>query len=77
MSVKMDIDKQLDELVSINESGGGFGCPEAAAEHGRKIQLLMHRQMQQVNKSNSYMSVANVVIAIINVGILIYQVFYK
>ncbi len=30
------MDKQLGELVSTNERGGGFGCPEAAAEHDRK-----------------------------------------
>jgi|LGOV01.1.fsa_nt_gb hypothetical protein len=74
---KININQELDRLVSIYEHGGGFGDPDAKAEHDRKIQLLMHHQIQKVNKSNTYMALANVVIAIVNIGILIYQVFFK
>lgn len=77
MKEKINIDRELDRLVSFHENGGGFGDPDAKAEHDRKIQLLMHRQIQKVNKSNTYMAVANVVIAVVNIGILIYQVFFR
>ena len=72
-----NIEKELEELVSIHENGGGFGDPDAKAEHERKIQLLMHKQIQAVSERNSMMAIANTIIAIVNVGILIYQVFYK
>jgi len=71
------IEQELEELISIHDNGGGFGDSDAKAEHERKIQFLMHKQMQAVNKNNQYMAIANVVIAIANVSILIYQVFYK
>ncbi len=76
MSKSKSFEQELEELVSIHENGGGFGDPDAKAEHERKIQLLMHKQLQAVNKRNSNMVIANVIIAIINVGILIYQVFF-
>lgn len=71
------IEKELDELVNIHEHGGGFGAPEAKEEHERKIDLLKHKQILAVNKSNSRMGIFNVLIALINVGVLIYQVFFR
>ncbi|WP_299948577.1 hypothetical protein [uncultured Microbulbifer sp.] len=70
-------ESELEELVSIHEKGGGFGDPDAIAEHGRKIDFLKHKQIQEIRKSNNRMAVFNIVIAIINVAILIFQVFYK
>ena len=77
MSKSNTIEQELEELVSFHENGGGFGDPDAKYEHERKIQLLMHKQLQAVNKRNSNMAIANVLIAIVNVGILVYQVFFK
>jgi len=31
------ISKELEQLVSVHESGGGFGDPDAKAEYERKI----------------------------------------
>jgi len=70
------IEKELEELVSIYENGGGFGDPDAKAEHERKMDLLKHIQIQTVNKNNNRIAIFNIVIAIVNVSILIYQVFY-
>ena len=70
------IEKELEELVSIHEDGGGFGDPDAKAEHKRKIELLKHKQIQEVSKSNNRIALFNIVIAVINVAILVYQVFY-
>lgn len=77
MSSYKDIEKELKELVSVHENGGGFGDPDAKAEHERKIQHLMHKQLELTNKRNSHIALANVAIAILNIGILIYQVFFK
>ena len=70
------IESELAELVSIHENGGGFGDPDAKAEHERKIDLLKHKQIQEVSKSNNRIAAFNIVIAIVNVAIFIYQVFY-
>lgn len=70
------IEKELETLVSIHESGGGFGDPDAIAEHERKIDLLKHKQIQAINKSNNRIAIFNIVIAIVNVAILVYQGFY-
>ena len=71
------IEAELDELVSVHEQGGGFGDPDAVKEHERKIDLLKHKQIQEVSKSNNRIAVFNIAIALVNVGILIYQVFYS
>ena len=53
MSKRKNIEKELEKFVSVYESGGGFGDPEAKAEHERKFQLLMHKQLTVVNNRNS------------------------
>ncbi|MBT6046127.1 MAG: hypothetical protein HOG49_04820 [Candidatus Scalindua sp.] len=77
MSKRKNIEKELEKFVSVYESGGGFGDPEAKAEHERKFQLLMHKQLTVVNNRNSNITIINVLIAFVNIGILIYQVFFK
>lgn len=74
---KDKLDAELDEIVSLYESGGGFGAPEAEREHERKFQLLMHRQNLRVKKFNTKLTAANITLTALNVGILIYQVFIK
>lgn len=70
------IEKELERLTTIHENGGGFGDPDAKAEHERKIDLLKHKQLHAVSKNNNRIAIFNIIIAIINIGILIYQVFY-
>ncbi len=77
MSKQKNIEKELEKFVSIYENGGGFGDPEAKAEHERKFQLLMHKQLTAVNNRNSNITIINVLIAFVNIGVLIYQVFFK
>ena len=77
MGKEKNIEHELEKLTTIHENGGGFGDPDAKAEHERKIQLLMYKQLQAVNKKNSNIALGNVVIAILNIGVLIYQVFFK
>lgn len=71
-----EIERELDELISFHENGGGFGDPDAKAEYERKIDLLKHKQIQEVRKGNHRIAIFNIIIAVINVAILIYQVFY-
>jgi hypothetical protein len=71
------IEQELEELISFVDNGGGFGGPDAEAQHERKIQLLMHKQLQAVNKRNSNIALANLGIAFLNIGVLIFQIFFK
>ncbi|MEL7069768.1 MAG: hypothetical protein AAGN15_14090 [Cyanobacteria bacterium J06581_3] len=48
-----DIDKELENLISFTENGGGFGAPEAEREHDRKIQFLLSLRQQEISKNNS------------------------
>jgi len=77
MTKNKSIDEQLNELTSIYENGGGYGAPEAERELERKIDLLKHRQTNAINKKNSRIAVINVILVVINVAILIYQVFFS
>jgi hypothetical protein len=72
-----DLDAELNKLATLYESGGGYGSPEGELEHQRKFQLLMHRQNLQVKKFASRVTVFNVALTALNIGVLIYQVFFK
>jgi hypothetical protein len=71
-----ELSKELEQLVNLEGNGGGFGDPSAEKQHERKIDLLKHKQLLAVEKSNSRMEKINVIIAILNIGVLIYQVFF-
>lgn len=70
------IEQELENLINSTE-GDGFGDPDAEKQHQRKIDLLKHKQILDVKKQNQNMTVLNVIIALLNLGIFIYQVFYK
>lgn len=46
-----DIDKELDYLMSFQENGGGYGCPEAKEADDRKIQILLNLRQQEILKN--------------------------
>jgi len=77
MKRKKDINKESEKMASIYESGGGFGNPNAKEEHDRKIQLLMHKQNLEISKRNFIISIILAIVAILNIGVLIYQVFWR
>jgi hypothetical protein len=72
-----DLDAELNKLVSFYESGAGYGSPEGELEHQRKFQLLMHRQNLRVKQFNSKLTLANIVLTVVNISIIVYQVFFK
>jgi hypothetical protein len=71
------LQKELEDLVHFGENGVGFGAPEAEKSHERKIELLKHKQLLEVEKSNSRLTLINTIVAVLNIGVLIYQVFFK
>lgn len=75
MKSSKQIEKDLHKLISIHDNGGGFGDPDAKEDHQRKIDLLKHQQILKVSKSNNRIAICNVIIAIINIIILLYQLF--
>ena len=74
---RKNLEEQLEELVNFEESGNGFGSPEAKEAHDRKIDLLKHKQLLKIEKSNHRMTLINTFVALINVSVFIYQVFIK
>jgi len=77
MKKKININQELEKLASVYESGGGFGDPNAEAEHDRKFQLLMHQQNLEISKKNVIISIICVAATIINVCVFVYQVFWR
>ena len=43
------LEKQLDELVGLVGSGGGFGSPDAVEQHQREIDLLKFKITRRDN----------------------------
>ena len=77
MKKKKNINQELEKLASIYESGGGYGDPDAKAEHDRKFQLLMHQQNLEINKRNIFISMMCAVATIVNIAVFVYQVFWR
>lgn len=77
MSKRKSINEELEELTTIYQRGGGFGDPDAERELDRRIDFLKHKQIQAISRSNNRIAVLNIILVFINIGILIYQVFFK
>lgn len=76
VSKNKSINEQLEELTTVFERGAGM-APEAERELERRIDFLKHQQIQAVSKRNSRVAVFNAFLTALNIGILIYQVFFK
>ena len=77
MSDKKTIDQELEELSTIYQRGGGIGEPGLEQEIGRRIDVLKHKQIQAATKANNRVALLNVLLTAINVGVLIYQIFFR
>jgi hypothetical protein len=71
---KKKIDKKFDELFG---DGVGYGDPDAKWQAERKFQLLMHKQMEKHERTNTIISYVNLIFALINILLIIYQVFFR
>jgi len=47
------IQKELEELFTVHENGGGFGDPGEKVEHECKIKFPKYQQIQEVSKNNN------------------------
>ena len=70
---KNEINKKLEDLT---RDGIGYGNPEARLQDERKFQLLMHRQIEEHEKTNTVISYVNLIFALINIMLLVYQLFF-
>ncbi len=70
---KNEIEKKLEELTSDYI---GYGDPEARLQDERKFQLLMHKQIDKHEKTNTAISYVNLIFALINIILLVYQIFF-
>ena len=73
MKKKM-IDKEFEKLFGDSV---GYGDPDARFQAERKFQLLMHKQMEKHEKTNTTISYVNLIFALINIMLIIYQVFLR
>jgi Protein of unknown function (Hypoth_ymh) len=48
-----DIDRELEQLISFTENGGGFGDPDAEKVHDRKIQFLLSLRAQEISRNKA------------------------
>ncbi len=70
---KNKIEEELQELTKV---GTGYGDPEARLQDERKFQLLMHKQIEKHEKTNTVISYINLIFALINIVLLVYQIFF-
>ncbi|MFA5880113.1 MAG: hypothetical protein WC860_08085 [Candidatus Margulisiibacteriota bacterium] len=66
------INEKLEEFV---RDGMGYGDPEARLQDERMFQLLMHRQIEKHEKMNTVISFVNLIFALTNIILLVYQIF--
>ena len=75
MASNKSIDQELEELTTIYQRGGGIGEPGLEQEIGRRIDFLKHRQAHDLNKKSIRIAAFNIILTLINIAILIYQLF--
>lgn len=69
-----EIEKQLNDLTRDDI---GYGDPEARLQDERKFQLLMHKQIEKHERNNTIISFVNLVFALINISLLVFQLFFN
>ena len=71
------IDEELDELSTIYQRGGGIGEPGLEQEIGRRLDVLKHKQIQAATKANNRIALLNLLLTAVNIGVLVYQIFFR
>ncbi len=59
------------ELNNLTRDDIGYGDPEARLQDERKFQLLMHKQIEKHERTNTVISFINLIFAFINILLLI------
>jgi hypothetical protein len=77
MPKNKSIDEELDELSTIYQRGGGIGEPGLEQEIGRRLDVLKHKQIQAATKANNRIALLNLLLTAINIGVLVYQIFFR
>ncbi len=69
-----EIDNKLQDFTRDDI---GYGDPEARLQDERKFQLLMHKQIEKHERTNVIISIVNLIFALINIMLLVYQLFFR
>ena len=77
MPKNKSIDEELDELSTIYQRGGGIGEPGLEQEIGRRLDVLKHKQIQAATKANNRIALLNLLLTAVNIGVLVYQIFFR
>ncbi|MEL7196922.1 MAG: hypothetical protein AAGL10_01275 [Pseudomonadota bacterium] len=70
-----DLEKKLDDLVSMTGNGAGFGDPDAREQHDREIELLKFKIERRDNMKVAVTSalIGAVVAGVITLGATLIQ----
>jgi hypothetical protein len=72
-----DSDKELNEIIYASNNGVGYGGGhDQEIEINRRVQVLMHRQNLEVKRKDTYIAAFNVFLAVVNISLVIYQLFF-
>lgn len=72
-----ELDEEINNIIYASERGAGFGGGTGQEEElDRRVQALQRRQGLVIEKRNSWLTLVNVVVAILNLALLAYQVFF-
>lgn len=77
MSKIHDIEKEIKQMINVGNDGLGFGGSDAEKAHDRRLQYLMNEKISLSNKKHTVIEWITVVIAILGLGLGIYQEFFK
>jgi len=77
MSKIDDIEKEIEKMINVGNDGSGFGDPDAEKAHNRRLQYLMNEKISLSNKKHTVIEWITVLIAILGLGLGIYQEFFK
>jgi len=70
------MDKTIEkELNDLTRQDIGYGDPEARLQDDRKFQLLIQKQIEKREKNNTIISFVNLIFALTNIILLIFQLF--
>ncbi len=77
MKKSKKLDEEIDSIIYASERGGGFGGGAGQEEElDRRVQALQRRQGLIIEKRNSWLTLINVLVAILNLALLAYQIFF-
>jgi hypothetical protein len=68
---------EIQNLLDMFEDGSGFGDPDARRNAEQKLQFLLAKQQQKTAQRLNLLTFLLVVVGLLNVAVLVFQVWHK